>query len=306
MLEGDDAREAVAQAGRRTTSRRELSRHESFEQISPEVGVLDEAAFGDVLDEDPDEALALLADLNGATDERLRTLARRLAGRVVVDVARRGPEPRRGIGRWRRRPADAAEGDVDLDPSLDALVAARAGGTAPDAGELVVQAWQRPSTALCLLVDRSGSMHGERLAAAAVAAASVVFRAAADCSVVAFAEDAVVVKAQHESRGPEDVVADLLRLRGFGVTDVGLALRTAARQLERSSASRRITILLSDARATTGGDPCQDAVALDELVIIAPADDHADAQALAEHLGATWTTLSGPMSVPGALATVLS
>ena len=35
------------------------------------------------MDDDPDEALALLADLTGATDPRLRELARRLAGRIM-------------------------------------------------------------------------------------------------------------------------------------------------------------------------------------------------------------------------------
>ena len=56
-----------------------------------ELGALDEAAFDDLMAEDPDEALGLLADMTRATDSRLRELARRLAGRLVLDVARRGP-----------------------------------------------------------------------------------------------------------------------------------------------------------------------------------------------------------------------
>jgi Mg-chelatase subunit ChlD len=294
----------VAEAGRRTTSRRDLGRRERFEDISPEVGVLDEEAFDRALDEDPDEALSLLADMTGATDERLRDLARRLAGRVLVDLARIGPVRRRGIGRMRSVTLRDADGDIDLDASLDAVVLGRArGGIDPD--QLRVQAWQRPSTAVCLLVDRSGSMAGDRLAAAAVAAASVLFRAPLDCSVVAFAEDAVVLKSQDAPRSPDEVVGDLLRLRGFGVTDLGLALRTAARQLERSPAGRRITILMSDCRATTGGDPLPHAGAVPELVVLAPQDDTADAEALAEALGARWAGLGGPTSVPDALSRVL-
>jgi len=305
VKEGDGARGAVADAGRRTTSRRELARHERFEQISPEVGELDTDAFEELLDEDPDAALALLADLNGATDERLRDLARRLAGRVVVEIARFGPVPRRGVGRLTRARASGAEGDIDLDPSLDAILLGRASRSRIDADDLVVSTWRRPSIAVCLLVDRSGSMHGERLAAAAVAAAAVVYRNGADCSVVAFAEDAVVVKAQHESRTAEEVVGDLLRLRGFGVTNVALAARVARQQLDRSTAGRRITVLLSDCRVTAGGDAVPDAAALAELVVIAPEDDAADARAFADAVGSRWTTLSGPSSVPTALAEVL-
>ena len=148
-------------------------------------------------------------------------------------------------------------------------------------------------------------MAGDRLAAAAVGAASVLFRAPFDCSVVAFAEDAVVLKAQDEVRAPDDVVGDLLRLRGFGVTDLGLALRAAARQLDRSTAGRQVTVLMSDCRATTGGDALPDAGALRELVVLGPEGDIADVEALADAVGARWTELGGPTSVPEALSRVL-
>lgn len=272
--------------------------------MSPEVGVLDPEALAEALDASPDETLAMLADLTGATDERLRALARQMAGRIMVDLGRVGPERRRGVGRLRRVPLREADGDVDLDASLDAIAAVRA-GTATGTDDLRVQAWQRPATSVCLLVDRSGSMAGDRLAAAAVAASSVMFRAPLDCSVVAFAEDAVVVKAQDEVRSPDEVVADLLRLRGFGVTDLGQALRVAATQLARSTAGRRITLLMSDCRATTGGDPLPHVAGTHELAVLAPAGDTADAEALADALGARWTELAGPTSVPDAISAVL-
>jgi Mg-chelatase subunit ChlD len=272
--------------------------------VSPEVGVLDEAAFDRAVEESPDQALAMLADLTGATDERLRELARRLAGRVLVDLGRIGPERRRGVGRLRDVPLRSADGDLDLDASLDAIVLGRTGGADPDG--LRVRAWQKPTTAVCLLVDRSGSMAGDRLASAAVAAAGVLFRAPLDCSVVAFAEDAVVLKAQDEQRSADEVVGDLLRLRGFGVTDLGLALRSARRQLDRSTAGRRIAILMSDCRATTGGDPLPHAAAVAELAVLAPEGDTADAAALADAVGARWTELGGPTTVPDALTRVLA
>ncbi len=294
----------MTEAGRRTTARRHLEQHDHFEEISPEVGILDEAAFEDLLDEQPDEALALLADMTGATDERLRHLARRLAGRVLVDVARTGSAPRPGLGRLGSSPIDRAQGDVDVDRSLEALTTWRRGGP-PDRDGLHVVHWHRPQTALCLLVDRSGSMGGDRLATAAVAAASVLFRTPLACSVVAFAEQSVVVVSQDEVRPPDDVVVDLLRLRGFGVTNLDLALRTARSQLDRSAAGRRITVLLSDCRATTGPDPTPAATELDELVVIAPAGDSVDAEHLAEQVGARWTTVDGPTSVPEAFAELL-
>jgi Mg-chelatase subunit ChlD len=306
VAEGEDAGAAVAEASRRTTSRRELSRREHFAQISPELGELDEAAFDELLSDDPDEALSLLADMNGATDERLRVLARRLAGRIMVDLARQGLTARRSVGRLARRPMDRTAGDIDLDASMDELVAARRGARPADPAALVAATWERPDTAVCLLVDRSGSMHGARLATAALAAATVALRAPTSCSIVAFSQDAIVLGPQGVPRDPDAIVSDLLRLRGVGVTDVGLALRTAGAQLARSSAARRLTILLSDCRPTAGGDPTADAQALDELAILAPEGDSHDARALAEAVGARWATVGGPTSVVDALAVALT
>ncbi|MFM7069061.1 MAG: VWA domain-containing protein, partial [Actinomycetes bacterium] len=296
---------AVAEAGRRTTSRRDLARHERFTEVSPEVGVIDPDALSEFLEDDPDAALALLADMVSATDDQLRAMARAQAGRVMVDAARTGPQRQRGVGKLRRAPLESHQGDVDLDASLDELVRSRRSNSAPNPAEVTVTTWARPEVALCLLVDRSGSMAGDRLAAAAVAAAAVMFRAPNDVSVVAFAEDAVVVCAQDERRSPEDVVSDLLRLRGFGVTDVGLALRVAATQLGRSGAGRRIAVLLSDCRATTGGEPLRHLTGVDELVVLAPEGDTADAEALADAIGARWTAVGGPSSVAEALQRVL-
>jgi Mg-chelatase subunit ChlD len=258
------------------------------------------------MDDDPDEALSLLADLHGATDEGLRELARRLAGRIMVDLARQGLAAHRSVGRLTRRPMDRSAGDVDLDASMDELVSARSGRRAVDPAELVAATWERPDTAVCLLVDRSGSMHGARLAAAALAAATVALRAPTSSSVVAFAQDAVVLGSQDVPRDPDEIVSDLLRLRGVGVTDVGLALRVAAAQLARAHAGRRLTILLSDCRTTAGGEPTEFARALDELVIIAPEGDSDDAAALARSVGARWTTVGGPTSVVDALATAFA
>lgn len=296
----------MADAARRTVSRRELSRDEHFEDISPELGVLDEAAFDDLIDQDPDAALSLLADMAVATDQRLRDLAARLAGRIVIETARDASAGHHGVDRLVRRPLDSADGDIDLDASLDAIQRSRIAGTSVDPADLVVQTWNRPETAVCLLVDRSGSMHGERLATAAIAAAAVVLRAPSDCSVVAFAEDAVVVKSQGEPRSAEQVVEDLLRLRGSGVTDVALALRAAREQLQRSGAARRLTLLLSDCRPTAGGSPLGDAAELDELILLAPADDDADALALARELGLRWYTLDGPTTVTPSLQAALA
>lgn len=250
--------------------------------------------------EDPDGALSLLAELTGATDEGLRELAAKLAGRVMIDLARSPSRDQRGVGKLERVALTAGAGDLDLDRSLDALLLARATGTPPDLEDLFARDWRAPSSALCLVVDRSGSMDGHRLAAAAVAVASVALRGPDDYSVIAFADTAVVIKAQGEHRGTEEVVRDVLRLRGTGRTDVALALRTAAAQLARSPAKRKRVVLLSDCDVTKGPPPEHDGRALEDLRIIAPADHGEEARRLASKLGVRWTALEGPSAVPAA------
>lgn len=295
----------MSEASKRTLSRRDLAKHDQFEQVSPEVGELDESAVDDAMDDDPDAMLALLADLTGATDPKLRDLAKRLAGRLFLDVAKRGPIRPRGIGKMATLPYRPDAGDVDLDASMSAIVEARAARSAIDPEELKVRTWVRPGTAIALCVDRSGSMGGEPLATSAVAAAAVAWRSPEDYSVITFGKDVVVVKSQESSKGSELVVNDVLTLRGFGTTDLAGALRTASEQLSRSRAGRRIAVVLSDCRATVEGDVVAAARGLDEVVIIAPAEDDAEARALAAQIGARLATVAGPSEVPAALQTAL-
>lgn len=141
-------------------------------------------------------------------------------------------------------------------------------------------------------------MNGSRLAAAAVAVAAASERAPEDHAVVAFSDKAVVVKARTERREREDVINDVFRLRGFGPTDLSLALRVAAEQLADSRATRKRVILFSDCRPTAGSEPEDARDLVEELQIVAPSEDCEDARAFADGVGAKFAELSGPSAVP--------
>jgi len=196
-------------------------------------------------------------------------------------------------------------GTRDVDASLDAILTAQAEGAAVDVDDLRVRAWSTPGTAICLLVDRSGSMTGRPLATAAVASSAVAWRSPDDYSVLSFGKDVVAAKSQDVTKSNEGVIDAVLALRGFGTTDVAAALTAAADQLARSKAGRKITVLLSDCRATAPGDVPAAARRLEELVIVAPESDDAEARQLAEQVGARFTTVAGPSDAAAALARVL-
>ena len=181
---------------RRTMGRAELAaRHAALDTVSPAVGQLDEDAFAQLLAADPDAALALLADLARATDQRLREAAQRLAARVFFRLARAGQQPARGT---RRLAAGRADGDLDLDRTLDRW----SGPWPPRDADLVTRSWFAHRRALCLLIDSSGSMSGLAVAIAAVAAASVVLASDGRLQpgIVAFSGQARVLQAQGASR----------------------------------------------------------------------------------------------------------
>ena len=252
---------------RRSISRAELSlRHPSFEEVSPRVGALEEDVLSGLLAADPDAAAALLADLTLATDEHLRAAARRLAGRVFIQLGRIGRQRARGTRRL--GPSRRTEGDLDLDRTLE-----RWTGLPPAEEDLVTRYWTAHRRAVCLLVDRSGSMSGHAVAVAAVAAAGVVLAAEArlDPSVLAFGGEVTVLQAQGIRRPPGALVGELVALRGHGTTNLAAALRGAAAQLAGApAADERVVVLLSDCLHTAGEDPATALGGIDRLHVLCP------------------------------------
>ncbi len=229
------------------------------------MGKLDAAALRSQLARDTDATLALLADLAVATDPALRREARRLAERLLPRLGRLSQVRRRGTRRIVATPG-ALDGDLDLDRTLE-----RSLGLRPrDARDLVARQFGAAPRAICLLVDRSGSMSGHGVALASVAAAAVLSARGErlQCSVIAFASEPLLLLGHDAVRPAGAVVDDLLSLRGHGTTDLARALRVAAEQLEHVPPGGRTALLLSDALHTKGADPLPVAAILDCLHVL--------------------------------------
>jgi magnesium chelatase subunit D len=298
-------RDRAGGRARRTMGRAELAaRHPALQEVSPEVGRLDEELFARLLAADPDAALTLLADLARATDQQLREAARRLAARVFFRLARAGHQPARGT---RRLAPGRADGDLDLDRTLDRW----SGPWPPRDADLVTRSWFAHRRALCLLIDSSGSMSGLAVAIAAVAAASVVLASDGRLQpgIVAFSGQARVLQTQGTHRPADRLVSDLVALRGHGLTDLAAALGAAAAQLATAPASERVAVLLSDCLPTSGADPALALRGINTLHVLCPrpsAEAERAAAALARRGGGLCQPVRGLPDLAPALTRVLS
>jgi magnesium chelatase subunit D len=225
---------------------------------------------------------------------------------VFLRIGRVGPARARGTRRL--APAPGGEGDLDLERTLDAW---EPGPTRrPGAGDVVTRGWTASRRAVALVVDISGSMHGRAVALAAVAAAGVVL-AAQDAlvpAVVAFGTGVRVLQAQGVRRPPEELLSELVALRGHGTTDLAAGLREAARQLAGAVADQRLVVLLSDCLHTAGADPTTALGGIDRLHVLVPlggADAEAAAAALAARRGGRAQTVRRLAEVGPALTRVL-
>jgi Mg-chelatase subunit ChlD len=211
----------------------------------------------------------------------------------VLERARAGRVSMSGISRL-RPVRGAADGDLDIDASIEGVLAARAEARPVALDDLTTVHWARAQTAFAVVVDRSGSMSGARLAAAATVAAACALRAPREHAVLSFAASVDLIRPLASEIVPAVVAERLLRLRGHGVTRLSDALTAAREQLAHARARRRVVILLSDCRSTDDDDTLEVARTLPELIILAPADDHEQAAQLADLAGARWAALADP------------
>ena len=285
-------------------SRQQMTAIEHFDELSPEVGELDEHVMDRLLADSPDKAVSLLVTLGDAVDPELRAKARRVAERIVIDIARRGRSAGK-VGRLRSLPLRDG-GDLDVDAAVESL--AESGGSLVDADMMRVIDWERPDTAVCLVIDRSGSMKGEALASAALGSGRS--RSSGPCisAVIAFSGTAEVVRSMVTSAhaSTDGVVDAVLSLKGHGTTNVSDGLRAAITEHEAARCGRHLTVLLSDCRDRAIDEAVPFAQSLEELVIVSPADDIADAQCFADVTGAAVVGVEGPHDVARALDEVLS
>lgn len=269
ILEGSQVAAAVEFERREVWTREELKQFPLLQDLVSEPGQVDRGTFAEAIEADTEQMLDLLPHLAKAKDGALRRVAREVAGRLVVRFAEAAGGASAGDGKWRSgKWSPGAE--VDLEAVLEELLISRSLGEPMDTEHLRARSWQRRQVAVSLVVDNSGSMGSSRLSAAAISTAALAMRIPTDFSVIAVADKALVLKQQGSTRPVDAVIDDLFGLRSYGWTNLALGLTAARLQLARSSAPRKMCLLLTDGQANKGADPAKEAGRLDLVHVVVP------------------------------------
>jgi hypothetical protein len=212
-------------------------------------------------DQELDDLAEIAVDLPGRTARRRHRarlagtdprLVHRLAVQIIVERARRSARGARGSGHLRSARFRFQSDDLDLDRSVEELMA----NPFPGHEDFWVQERARGRRGIVLMVDVSGSMRGAPLVRAAlVAASAMVASAHDDLAAVLFWSRTLVVTSMDNPRPLVRLVEDVLAVRSEGLTDVALGLTAGLRQLDRSRARERLGILVTDGVSNHGGDP---------------------------------------------------
>jgi len=113
---------------------------------------------------------------------------------------------------------------------------------------------ETPSLGLSLVIDRSGSMSGEKveLAKAAAKASADLLSPKDYISVIAFDNDTYPVVPIQAATNPAGVAAQIASIQAAGGTNMAPAMEEALRQLSSSPAKLKHVILLTDGVSTPG------------------------------------------------------
>jgi len=246
---GDDMYGAT---GRRTYGAFAREHPELAERLSQgETGL---GALEVALEEHAGDRLELLGEMTDLHDRAdLRELALRLAREILLREARQSLAGRSGRGRLVSVPYTGQAAELDLDRSLERLLAT----PHPADKDLNVLDRRHHRRAYALILDISGSMEGPALFHAALALATFAARVAPDpFAIVAFWRETRVLKHLHEHMPLDALLDRMFALAGRGLTDVGLGLRAGLEELEDADVQERVGLLFSDGMQTVG-DPAE-------------------------------------------------
>lgn len=187
-------------------------------------------------------------------------------------------------------PGDAIQPEIDLESTIEdsPWVGRRNSEFYPRPEDIWMEYRTVRDQAVILSVDTSLSMTGEKLALTAVALAVVLLQFPDDpVGIVAFENEAQVLKSPEEKITIEELIARFLDVPAQGYTHLEAGMKSALSLLRHVGAGRSrrppSCVLLTDGKYTAGKDPAYLAPRFPHLVVLKMGDERSS-QPLCEEL----------------------
>jgi len=211
------------------------------------------------------DLLELLALCLPYLRDDFKRLARKYATNIILKMISRS---RWGLRRGNiigNQPYSWNSDDIDIDNTIEALTDQYI------ISSEIIRVFEREyaTKAYALIIDRSASMGGLKIALAALLSTMLVYSSVNPSLVItAFNTKVDFIKRFNEILPPNIVIDRILDLRANGYTDIALALRITYKELARSGLNEYIGILITDGEWTAGENPLKYAPLFDRLHVI--------------------------------------
>ncbi|MBS7269694.1 MAG: AAA family ATPase [Candidatus Freyarchaeota archaeon] len=130
---------------------------------------------------------------------------------------------------------------------------------------------EKARKSIVVMLDRSGSMIGEKIFLAATIAASIALGSREhEFALLAFSEEVEFIKKMNEAKSVENIVESVLLLKPYGCTDIAKALEEGFKELMKSKEKDKIGIILTDGMYNVGEDPAEKSKLFPKLVVLCP------------------------------------
>jgi len=124
--------------------------------------------------------------------------------------------------------------------------------------DILVSKKEEVRRCIALMLDKSGSMVGEKLFLAASITATIAltsYRYNYDYSLIVFDEDTRIIKKFGENKNVREVVESVLLLKPYGCTDIARALECGLKELMKCKFLDRVGLILTDGFYNMGDNP---------------------------------------------------
>lgn len=181
--------------------------------------------------------------------------------RLVLRMARCGaPRVERRDGAPAPAPYRFQSDEIDIEATVEKRLGSAPGSpwsAIADYADLIVAERLPRRRAYVVMIDRSRSMRGSKAVSAALASATLLLDLPAEdeWGMIAFAEEAQVMRGIGRRALRDDILRELLEMRSQGCTDIAAGLEAGFAALARARGQDRIGILVSDGWLNTGPPP---------------------------------------------------